>query len=250
MSKVAQKDVLVFALEPRHDGHGGGAALGVAHEDDFGALGRAADMFEVGLHGQGHVDDALRGAERVHVRVDAVRRDAESDVVGLEHGVALAGQDALDREGFGGRLTVGADGEVADDDHVLDPSACGQDQLAGLDERGAVQVVPLEGAGDLDDLVAVEAAEQVARKGHGIGLGRLRACVGGGGRAVLVHQLDLGVDQPVFVEEFRGLDGQHLEGVEIGVFQRRLAAGAEQDAGQYKYEYCALFHHLTKYSLH
>ena len=175
--------------------------------------------------------------------MDAVRRDAEADVVGHHHGIAFPGQDAFHREGFGGGFAVGADREVAHDDQVLDGAFGRQDQFAGLGEgRDTVDVVARVGAGDLDDGVAVERAEQVTGQARGIGLGRLglRQFVG------VFEPLDLGIQHAVLAENVRGLDGQHLEGVEVRIFQRGLPARAQQEKAQKGEE--DSFHDLTNYS--
>ena len=146
-------------------------------------------MFQVGFYGQPHVYHALCGAARVHVRVDAVSGDTVADIIGNGHGIAFGGKDSFQGEGLRGRFVIGGHGVVTHQHQVSDGAIGRDDQLSRLRERSnSVHVVSLECAGDMDNFLAVDNAQHIARDAGNVGTGHF-------GFAVLqvFHELDLRV---------------------------------------------------------
>ena len=109
----------------------------------------------------------------MHIRVDAVGGNAVADIVGNDDRVAFGGQQAFQREGLRGGFKTGADGVVAHQDEVLDGAVGRQEQFPGQFDDGAVRVVSVVNAGNVDEPVAVDDAQHVPYQRDGLRAGYL-----------------------------------------------------------------------------
>ena len=113
-------------------------------------------MLQIRFHRQCHIHHAAGSAFHMHVRMDAVSGDAEADVIGHHHGIALGRQHSFQREGLRRTFVIGADG-----DEVLDGAILGNQQFAGEGDGRIVDIVSGISTGYVDYRIAVDDAQKV-----------------------------------------------------------------------------------------